>query len=80
MNECGAIDLQIKQEWIQSKDIHPLYNYQVISSDVDVGVAPAKPQKWSTQTIFTETPIYTKPPNSFVCSHLKALREFLSRV
>jgi hypothetical protein len=80
MNECGAKDFQINQEWIQSKGMHSLYHDQVISGYVEYGVALAKPQKWSTKLALTETPIYIKLPNSFMCSHLKTLRRFLSRV
>jgi hypothetical protein len=43
--ECRATDLQIKQEWIQLKCVHPLYQVQVVSGNVEIGVAPAKPQK-----------------------------------
>jgi len=32
MNEGGAINLQIEQDWIQHKGMHPLYHDQVVSA------------------------------------------------
>jgi hypothetical protein len=43
MFECEDTDIQIKQEWIRLKDVHPLYQVQVVLNNVDVGVAPTKP-------------------------------------
>ena len=80
MFECRDTDLQIKQEWIQLKDVHPLYQVQVVSDNVDVGVAPAKPWKWLPLSTLTMTLIYKKPPNFFICSHLETSRRFPSRV
>jgi hypothetical protein len=45
MFEYGVIDLQIKQEWIRLKCVHPLYQVQVVSGNVNVKVALAKPRK-----------------------------------
>jgi hypothetical protein len=42
MNEYGATNLKIKQEWIQLKGMHPLYHDQVIFSDVDIDIGSAK--------------------------------------
>jgi hypothetical protein len=60
--------------------MHPLYHDQVIFSDVDIDIGSAKSWKRPTQSALIETFIYTKPPNSFVCSHLKTPRGFLSDV
>jgi len=43
MNECEATNLQIEQEWINSKGIHILYKVQVVSDDIYIEVAPVKP-------------------------------------
>jgi len=80
MNEGEATDLQIKQDWIQCKGMHPLYHDQVVYGNVDDGVAPANPQKWPTQLTLTDTLICTKPPNSFMCLHFKTPKGFLLRV
>jgi hypothetical protein len=45
MFEYGVIDLQIKQEWIRLKCVHPPYQVQVVSGNVNVKVALAKPRK-----------------------------------
>jgi hypothetical protein len=43
-NECEATDLQIEQGWIQMKDMHPLYQLQVVSGDVDVRITLTRSQ------------------------------------
>jgi hypothetical protein len=43
MNECEATNLQIEQEWINSKGIYILYKVQVVSDDIYIEVAPVKP-------------------------------------
>jgi hypothetical protein len=45
MNEYGATNLQIEQEWIQTKDMFFLCQDQVVSNDVYLGVEPTKPRK-----------------------------------
>ena len=40
--ECKATNLQIKQEWIQLKGVHPLYQVQVVSDNVEIVVTLAK--------------------------------------
>jgi hypothetical protein len=42
---CGASNLQIKQSWIQMKDVHPLYQLQVVLGNNDVIIALTKPKK-----------------------------------
>jgi hypothetical protein len=42
-----------------------LYQVQVVSDDVYIGVSLAKPRKWPTQSALTKIPIYAKPPNLF---------------
>jgi len=39
------------------KCVHLLYQLQVVSDNVYIGVAPTKPRKWSTQLVLTVTPI-----------------------
>jgi hypothetical protein len=51
--------------------MHLLYQVQVVSNDVYIRVSPAKPQKWQTQSALTEIPNFAKPPNLFICSHLR---------
>jgi hypothetical protein len=48
MHEYEATNLQIEQGWIQMKDVHPLYQLQVVSGDNDVRIAPTRPRKWAT--------------------------------
>jgi hypothetical protein len=80
MNKCEAIDLQIKQGWIQTKGMHLFYQLQVVFNDVYIGVSPVKPRKWSIESVLTMTHIFQKPSVCFVCSHLKCLKGFLSMV
>jgi hypothetical protein len=45
MFEYGVIDLQIKQEWIRLKGVHSLYQVQMVTGNINVRVALAKPRK-----------------------------------
>jgi len=42
----------------------------MVSNDVYIETALAKPRNWSTQSALTEIHFDAKPPNCFVCSHL----------
>jgi len=53
MHEYEVTNLQIEQGWIQKKDVHPLYQLQVVSGDNDVRIAPTRPQKWATRSALT---------------------------
>jgi len=51
----------------------------VLLGNVDVGVAPTRPQKWSTQSAMIVTPV--SKTTDFSCVHIKNfLNRFLSRV
>jgi hypothetical protein len=56
------------------KGVHLLYQVQVIFDGVYIRVSMEKPRKWPTQSALIEIFIYAKPPNLFVCSHLKTPR------
>jgi hypothetical protein len=67
----------MEQGWIQMKNVHVLYQVQVVSDDVYIRVSHIKPQKWPTQLALTEMLICVKPPNLFICSHLKKFQKVL---
>jgi hypothetical protein len=64
MNEYGATNLQIEQEWIQTKDMFLLCQDQVVSNDVYIGVEPTKPRKLITQSSMVAIP-FLKTTNLF---------------
>jgi hypothetical protein len=59
------------------KGVHVLYQVQVVSDDVYIRVSATKPRKWPTQLALTEMLICAKPPNIFICSHLKKRCSFV---
>ena len=69
----------MKQWYIQTKDVNLLYQVQVISDEVYIGVSPVKSWKWPIQLALTKIYICAKSPKFFVCSHLKTLKGFLSK-
>jgi hypothetical protein len=76
LNEC--MWSYIPLNWARIDQIEryaPLYQVQVVSGNVDVKSFPEKPWKWPTQSALTKILIHTKPPNFFMCSHLKNPRK-----
>jgi hypothetical protein len=45
MHEYGATDLQMEQVWIQMKEVHPLYQLQLVLSNNNIIIYLTKPRK-----------------------------------
>ena len=56
--------------------MHPLYQVQVVSGNVDVGFAPVKSRKGPTHPALTKTSICRKPSKPFTCLCLKTLGSY----
>lgn len=52
------------------KGVHPFYQFQVVSDDDNVRIAPTRPRKWATQPTLTEQ--LSCKNQIFTCSHKKA--------
>jgi hypothetical protein len=61
------------------KDVHPLYQLQVVFNDDDIKITLTKSRKWPTHSGLTKILIGIKPPKIFMCSHFKAPIKFLLR-
>ena len=69
---CEAVDLWITWGWIQTKDVHSFYNFQVVFNGDDVRITLTKSWKWVTRSSVSVIPILQIHQFFFACSHFKA--------